>query len=310
MSQAPHHAAIQRLGSLRSRRIVISRDDYGLCPRRQLAFAYIGHAAAGDHTLFARRACRQGFLNPFDLDRVWSRRPEADKSRLPRAANRHSFWFVRGLAAVRGDMDQQELDQLVFVVGAPRDQCAFLPAEIRDPAQLLLIFRAQRQAALFGAGEETITGCALSRRWGALDEALDIGHRLDLREMVLFVAFSDNKRAVAWMSREPITRPGNRVFSGEEVHDQFESTKSMRSAVEVMKLQVRVNTETSPRGAEAVTASVVGNRTTTGSRGDLDHVAVKPDVLGGGKRRLMGIHRRRFLQIGAPPWLVRAPEFC
>jgi hypothetical protein len=142
---------------------VVSRDDYGLCPRRQWAFAYIGHAAAGDHILFARRACRQGFLNPFDLDRLWSRRPEADKSRLPRAANRHSFWFVRGLAAVRGDMDQQELDQLVFVVGAPRDQCAFLPAEIRDPAQLVLIFRAQRQAALLGAGEETITGCAHSR---------------------------------------------------------------------------------------------------------------------------------------------------
>ena len=79
-----------------------------------------------------------------------------------------------------------------------------------------------------------------------MDEALDIGRRLDLREMVLFVAFSDNKRAVARMPREPIARPGDRILAGVKVLDQFKSAKTVHSAVEVVELQVRINTETAP----------------------------------------------------------------
>ncbi len=92
------------------------------------------------------------------------------------------------------------------------------------------------------------------------------------------------------MSREPIARPGDRILAGVKVLDQFKSAKPMHSAVEVVELQVRINTETSPGGAEAVTAGVVGNRASAHLDGDLDHVGVEPDVLGGREWRLMGIH--------------------
>jgi hypothetical protein len=86
------------------------------------------------------------------------------------------------------------------------------------------------------------------------------------------------------MPDEPISHPGERVFFGIEMLDQLKGVVAVlaRSARVVVELPARVQAEAAAVGAKSIIARAIGNGDSAGSRGDLDHVGVKPGMIGGG----------------------------
>ena len=193
--QSPRRAAVQSHIGGRAWVVIITPDDNRLNDPGQRDFAEVGHAADSDHEGVAEGAHRHSLLGAFHFDHHRAGRSEAEKSGALRSADGDPGWRMRRLLAVGRDVDSKRLDELVLVVRDGKYQQPFLAAEVGHPAQLGLIFGAQRHTARRGVGfsprpsEVGIAGGVVDRRRAGVERG-DIGPRLDFAEVVTRIALA------------------------------------------------------------------------------------------------------------------------